>query len=80
MGDERKGGIESRERQGGELKAGELVHLNVGGLTAVTTRTTLCARGGMLAAIFGGDMAPSHLQDEAGRYFIDRWATCRSTS
>lgn len=50
----------------------ELVHLSVGGSAFTTTRTTLCAQPGTLAAMFSGEAQPTLLKDAEGRYFIDR--------
>lgn len=48
-----------------------VIKLNVGGFYFTTTRTTLCSRTSMLAAMFSGKYSP--YQDEEGRYFIDRF-------
>ena len=47
-----------------------LVRLNVGGHFYTTTRTTLSAMGGFLAALVGGEFGAT--LDDQGRMFIDR--------
>jgi len=49
---------------------GELISVNVGGTLFRTTRTTLAGRDSMLAAMFGGTMAPSTVVDEAGHPLV----------
>ncbi len=54
----------------------ELVHLSVGGSAFTTTRTTLCAQPGTLAAMFSGEAQPTLLKDAEGRFFMTgerRW-------
>ena len=56
----------------------EVVALDVGGRRFLTTRTTLCAQPGTLAAMFSGGLEPALVQGAAGEeaYFIDRQGCC----
>ena len=49
----------------------QLVSLNVGGSCFSTTLATLQSVG-TLGAMFGGQLEPTLLKDDAGRFFIDR--------
>ena len=48
----------------------DIIHLNVGGIQYVTTKTTLCRPGSLFECMFRGQMKPGLLIN--GAYFIDR--------